>query len=392
MANVAIMGFGTIGFGTAEVLTKNSDIIAKRIGEPVNLKYILDIRDFPDSPYASKLIKDFAIIENDPEIDVVVECIGGTGVSRDFTLRAIKAGKSVVTSNKALVAKCAPEIFPLAVEKNVSYLFEASVGGGIPIIHPLTQCLAANNINDIMGILNGTCNYILTQMSQKDLDFDVALKQAQKLGYAEADPTDDVEGIDTARKIAILCSICFNRHVISESIPCKGISKITKDDLAFASCENYAIRLLGRGVSGENPAIFVSPHFVPSTNPLYGVNDAFNSIFVDCDMLGTSMFYGKGAGDLPTASAVVSDVIEAIVKKALPKKAAWDTQNTYSVKGQSDFVSRYYVRCSSLPTIDGIKLLSGGNGIAFITLPMSVEEIEALSSKVNAEIYMPVMD
>ena len=312
MTKVAILGFGVVGSGVAEVITQNGASIAEKTAQALELKYILDVRDFPDSPFADKLIKDFSIIEQDPEIDVVVETIGGAKVALDFTRRALAAGKSVVSSNKELVAQHGHELLELARENGVSYLFEASVGGGIPILHPLSQCLTANKLSEVRGILNGTTNYILTHMIGTGLSFEEALKEAQARGYAEHDPTADVEGLDACRKICILASIAFGRHVYPHQVPTKGITQVTLADVSYADAAGMKVKLLGRALrQGDKVMAYVAPHFVRDTNPLAGVEDVFNAITVRGNAIGDVMFYGRGAGKLPTASAVVADVIDA---------------------------------------------------------------------------------
>ena len=319
MVNVAILGFGTVGSGVADVLTRNSAVIDQRVDGLVRLKYILDVRDFPDSPYKDLFVKDFSVIENDPEVDVVVETIGGAKVALDFTQRALKAGKSVVSSNKELVATHGYDLLQLAKEHGVSYLFEASVGGGIPILRPLTACLAANELDQITGILNGTTNYILTRMIKAGLSFDQALKEAQANGYAEQDPTADVDGHDACRKICILAALAFGQHVYPDQVPTQGIRGVTLADVAYADSCGYKIKLLGRAIREPEGKVcaFVAPHLVSCENPLAGVEDVFNAIAVTGNAVGDVMFYGRGAGKLPTASAVVADVID-IAKDTKP--------------------------------------------------------------------------
>ena len=311
MIQVAILGFGVVGSGTAEVLTQNKAIIEKRVGQPVAIKYILDLRDFPDSPFADKVIHDFNIIVNDPEVSVVAEMMGGSHPAYDFTLACLKAGKSVVTSNKEVVATFGTELLAVAKENGASYLFEASVAGGIPIIRPLREDLASNNVRCISGILNGTTNYILTRMDTEGASFDDVLKDAQKLGYAEANPAADVEGLDAARKTVILAAMAFGKRIDPNSILCEGITKITAADSELAKEMGYAIKLIGYTalVDGKIMAM-VSPRLVSRYNPLHGINGVFNGVLVNADMVGEVMFYGPGAGKLPTASAVAGDLID----------------------------------------------------------------------------------
>ena len=311
MIQVAILGFGVVGSGTAEVLTQNKAIIEKRVGQPVAIKYILDLRDFPDSPFADKVIHDFNIIVNDPEVSVVAEMMGGSHPAYDFTLACLKAGKSVVTSNKEVVATFGTELLAVAKENGASYLFEASVAGGIPIIRPLREDLASNNVRCISGILNGTTNYILTRMDTEGASFDDVLKDAQKLGYAEANPAADVEGLDAARKTVILAAMAFGKRIDPNFILCEGITKITAADSELAKEMGYAIKLIGYTalVDGKIMAM-VSPRLVSRYNPLHGINGVFNGVLVNADMVGEVMFYGPGAGKLPTASAVAGDLID----------------------------------------------------------------------------------
>ena len=311
MIHVAILGFGVVGSGTAEVLTQNKAVIEKKVGQPVSIKYILDLRDFPDSPFADLVVHDFNIILNDPEVSVVAEMMGGSHPAYDFTLACLKAGKSVVTSNKEVVATFGTELLAVAKEKGVSYLFEASVGGGIPIIRPLREDLASNNVRSVSGILNGTTNYILTRMDAEGASFDDVLKDAQKLGYAEANPAADVEGLDAARKTVILAAMAFGKRIDPNTILCEGITKITSADSDLAGEMGYAIKLIGYTslVDGKIMAM-VSPRLVSRYNPLHGINGVFNGILVNADMVGEVMFYGPGAGKLPTASAVVGDMLD----------------------------------------------------------------------------------
>ncbi|MBQ9161809.1 MAG: homoserine dehydrogenase [Clostridia bacterium] len=311
MINVAVLGFGVVGSGTVEVLTQNKALIEKKVGDSVNIKYILDLRDFPDSPFGSLVVHDFNVILNDPEVSIVAEMMGGSHPAYDFTKACLMAGKSVVTSNKEVVANFGVELLRLAAENGASYLFEASVGGGIPIIRPINNDLSSNQIISVSGILNGTTNYILTKMESEGADFDSVLKDAQRKGYAEANPAADVEGLDAARKIVILAAMSFGKRIAPSSIHCEGITKITLDDITLARKMGYAIKLIGYTEKINDKVLaMVSPRLVPMSNPIGGVNDVFNGILVDADMVGKVMFYGPGAGKLPTASAVVADMID----------------------------------------------------------------------------------
>lgn len=312
-AKIAVMGFGVVGSGTVELLDKNKDIIKKHCGKDVELKYILDLRDFPDSPYRDKLTKNFEDILCDPQISVVAELMGGKTFAYDYTKRLLSAGKSVVTSNKELVAAYGAELLKVAKSHGCNYLFEASVGGGIPIIRPLHQCLAANKFERISGILNGTTNFILTKMIYDQVSFDDALKQAQELGYAEKDPTADVDGHDATRKLCILGSLAFGKHIYPEYVHCSGIRNITLDDVEYAEDAGYAIKLVGLIENTDSGLVAtVCPRLVSVNNPLSSVNDVFNAIMVTGDAVGDVLFYGRGAGKFPTASAVVADIIDAI--------------------------------------------------------------------------------
>ena len=310
MINVAVLGYGTIGSGVVEVLSRNRDIVAENAGEEIQVKYVLDLRDFPGSPIENILTHNVDDIMDDETVDIVVEVMGGTGAAYKFVKRALENGKSVVTSNKALVAAYGPELIQLAEENRVNFLFEASVGGGIPIIRPLTKCLTADDILEISGILNGTTNYILTKMYNEGSAFDATLKEAQSLGYAEADPTADIEGHDPCRKIAILTALACKQFIDFEDIRCTGITGITAADIAFAKALGRKIKLFGTSFK-QNGKVYaeVAPVMIGPDHPLFAVDGVMNAIMVTGNMLGNVMFYGAGAGSLPTASAVVSDII-----------------------------------------------------------------------------------
>ena len=388
MANFAIMGFGTVGGGVAEVLRMNAEAIAAKLGEPLNLKYILDVRDLSATPYADKAVKDFSILENDPELDVVVESIGGAKVALEFTRRCLLAGKHVVTSNKELVASHGRELLEIARDKNVNYLFEASVGGGIPVLRPLFQCLAGNQIQEIAGILNGTPNYILTRMVKEDASFADALKEAQAKGYAEADPTADVEGLDAGRKICILSDLAWGKEVRPEDISVQGISAIDLKDVAIASGAGYRIKLLGRAMKLEDgrQAAFVSPHLVPESSPLAAVDDVFNAIMIRGNAVGDVMFYGRGAGDLPTASAVMGDVLDALEHREKRRNLGW-SQGADLVDLDSDLPLYWYLRGDFTAPPSSERLAEG----AVIVGPVSRKEAKALAARVNAEAMLPVL-
>ena len=373
MVNVAILGFGTVGSGVAEVIHKNNSHIARKVADQIHVKYILDIRDFPDSIFADRIVHDFSIIENDPEVNVVVETIGGATIALDYTRRALQAGKNVVTSNKELVACHGYQLLQIAKEKGVSYLFEASVGGGIPIIRPITQCLAANELLEIAGILNGTTNYILTRMIRAGLPFETALKEAQEMGYAERDPSADIEGHDACRKICILSALAFGRHVYPHQVPTEGITGITLSDVEYARSGGMKIKLLGRAIRRDDDKIcaFVAPHLVPETAPLASVEDVFNGISLKGDAIGEVMFYGPGAGKLPTASAVVADVMDAAKHLKARKYIDWDDGGEEAVYPVSEVNSRWYVRaCHTVSLPEDVTVLTNDGEIdtvAFIT-------------------------
>ena len=342
MTKVAILGFGVVGSGVAEVLAQNAAHIAGKAACGIETGYILDIRSFPDSPFSGLITSDFGVIENDPDVSVVAEVIGGTGAAYEFTKRALAAGKSVVTSNKELVAKHGAELLAMARARGVQYLFEASVGGGIPIIRPLWQCLAANRITDIYGILNGTCNYILTRMAKDGKSFDAALKEAQAAGYAEADPSADIEGRDTCRKICILASMSFGKHVYPQYVHTEGITGVTAGHIAEAAAMDCSIKLLGRASLREDGRvnILTAPHLVGKDSPLFAVSDVFNGICVMGNATGEVMFYGRGAGKLPTASAVVADIMDCVRNRVNPRAVMWQDSEGDITAPVSEFVCK----------------------------------------------------
>ncbi len=345
MIDIAVLGFGTVGSGVVELIDMNKAHIATKLEDQLNVKYILDIRDFSDSPYKDKFVKDFAVIENDPDVKVVAEVIGGATFAYDYTVRALKAGKSVVTSNKELVAQKGFELLELAKENNVNYFFEASVGGGIPLIRPMHRCMAANEITKFFGILNGTTNYILTKMIEENVAFADALKNAQALGYAEADPTADVEGIDACRKMCILASLAFGTHVYPKDVYAEGITKISLDDVAIADECGYSIKLIGQGENyGEKLKVMVAPALVSHDSLLSGVKDVFNSVLLRGNAVGDVFLSGRGAGKLPTASAVVADILDAAKHFEFLKGWGWQDEKAGRVLKQEELESPWYVR------------------------------------------------
>ena len=403
MVNVAILGFGVVGSGVAEVLATNGPHIDQKVDDLIRLKYILDVRDFPDSPFADKVVHDFSVIENDPEVSIVVETIGGAKAALDFTRRALRAGKSVVTSNKELVAEHGCELLALAAEQGVSYLFEASVGGGIPILRPLNQCLAANEIEEITGILNGTTNYILTRMIRGGLSFDAALKEAQANGYAEQDPTADIEGHDACRKICILASLAFGRHIYPRQVPAEGITGVTLSDVAWAEACGKKLKLLGRAIRRADGRVcaYVSPHLVDVENPLAGVEDVFNAIAVKGNAIGDVMFYGRGAGKLPTASAVVADVIDAAKHRDEKKRVFWAEGGEDTTVSPDGLASAWYVRGSgdagaAKAALPGARLLARADApageFALLTGPMTRPELDEKLAGVTPLSVFRVLD
>lgn len=359
MINIAILGFGVVGSGTCDVLSKNADIIKKRIGEEIYVKKILDLRDFPDSPYKDRVTHDADEVFGDPDIKVAVETIGGARVAYEFTKRALSAGISVVTSNKELVSTHGPELIKIAADNDCVYLFEAAVGGGIPIIRPLYKCLAANNIVKIAGIVNGTTNYILSSMKNSGISYEGALKKAQQKGYAEQDPTADCEGIDAQRKISILSTIVMDgKYCDPSKIHAEGISKLTTEDIALARAIGCELKLIAYfGNNGDGTAsVFVAPHFVDHSCMLSDVEGVFNAVLVEGDYLGQAVFYGRGAGSFPTASAVAGDVIEACVKGSVDMKSRlWD--DSVSVFRDYDDIKSDFVVYTDDDDIDLAKII-----------------------------------
>ena len=348
---IAIMGFGTVGSGVAETLDVNKEVIAKRIGQEIEVKYILDIRDFPDSRFGSLVTHDADEVFNS-DINIAVETIGGARIAYEYTKRALSAGISVVTSNKELVSTHGPELIEIAQQNNCCYLFEAAVGGGIPIIRPLYKCLAANKITKIAGIVNGTTNYILSQMKDEGIDFDTALKQAQANGFAEANPSADIDGIDAQRKISILSTIANDgAYIAPDQISAEGISAVTTDDMKFASSIGCDIKLLALYEAGEKPVVYVAPTLVDKSNLLFNVGGVFNAIMVDGNSLGQAMFYGQGAGTLPTASAVCGDILEAAMGNPLEARA-W-TKESVEITPYDEITADIVIRADGPAKIIG---------------------------------------
>lgn len=344
MVNIAVLGYGTVGSGVVEVIDTNGAGINQRIGEKLQVKYVLDLKDFPGDPVQEKIVHDFETIIQDEEINIVVEVMGGIEPAYTFVKRSLLAGKSVATSNKALVAKHGAELLSIAKEKNINFLFEASVGGGIPIIRPLNSSLTADEIEEITGILNGTTNYMLTKMFYEGADYDTVLKEAQANGYAERNPEADVEGYDACRKIAILSSLISGNQVDFEDIYCEGITKITTEDMKYAKAMGTTIKQLASSKrDGSRLHAIVAPCMLYPEHPLYNVNGVFNAIFVHGNVLGDAMFYGSGAGKLPTASAVVADVVDAAKHLNRNIMTMWK-QEKLTLEDKGDAKRRFFIR------------------------------------------------
>lgn len=385
MVNIAVLGYGVVGSGVVEVIKKNSLSIHRRAGEEIAVKKILDIRDFPESPDRDLLTKNPDEIFEDDSISIIVETIGGIGVAYEFTKRAFRCGKHVVSSNKELVATHGPELLKMAKDNKVNYLFEASVGGGIPIIRPLNQCLAANEIYGITGILNGTTNYILTQMKKDGADFETALKRAQKNGYAEADPTADIEGHDACRKIAILSSIAYNEFVDYRNIYTEGITGITLIDMEYAELMDSVIKLVAISKKiGDKIFARVSPAIISKSHPLANVEDVFNAIVVKGNAIGDAMFYGRGAGKLPTASAVVADVIDIVKHVDSNGWNVWEKKEYSNEMNINESETGFFVRVKAENREEAKKfILRTFDEVSFVSLdkPGLEDEIAFVTEK-----------
>lgn len=346
MAKVAVMGYGTIGSGVVEALSMNQKSIKEKAGEEISVKYVLDLREFPGTPIEDKIVHDYQIIAQDPEVSVVVETMGGVEPANTFVMAMLKSGKSVVTSNKALVAEYGAELMETAVENHCNFFFEASVGGGIPVIRPLYTCLTSDVVTEITGILNGTTNYILTEMNQKGVSFEEALKKAQELGYAERDPSADVEGGDACRKIAILSSVAMGKKVVFTDIHMEGITGVAAEDFRYASELGMSIKLLATSrmaEDGSSMQSIVAPFMVSREHPLYSVSDVFNAVMITGNVVDQLMFYGRGAGKLPTAAAVAADVIEAVKQKNVSITKPWD-KAVLKPDDYTQYTTRFMVR------------------------------------------------
>lgn len=383
MIKAAVLGYGTVGSGVVEVIECNRDLIEKRAGEALEVKYILDLREFPGDPYENKVVHDIDIILNDPEIRIVCETMGGNEPAYTFSRKALMAGKSVCTSNKELVANHGAELIAIARQHQCNYLFEASVGGGIPIIRPLNCALTAERVLEISGILNGTTNYILSKMEKEGARFEDVLREAQEKGYAERNPEADVEGCDACRKIAILTSLVAGKTVDYKEIYTEGITKITPADFSYAKEMGMTIKLLAMSRESEDGYLAaVSPYLLEKENPLAGVGDVFNAIFVHGNTLGESMFYGKGAGKLPTASAVVSDMVDCAKHQGKHIICLWEEEKVH-LKDFSKAQGRFFVRMENagekdadeaFGSVSKIRLAGLPAEYAFVTERMSEEE------------------
>ena len=394
------MGHGVVGSGVAEILATHKQKLFAAIGEEIDIKYILDLREFPDSPFAERFTKDFSVISNDIEVRVVVETMGGLHPAYEFVKECLSKGKSVVTSNKELVAAYGAELLAIASEQNANFLFEASVGGGIPIIRPINQCLVANNVSEIAGILNGTTNFILTKMIREGMGFDKALKLAQQLGYAERNPEADVEGHDACRKICILASLAFGKHIYPDAVHTEGITKIAAADVEYASVWGGVIKLIGsvKKLDKDTIDIIVAPMFVPHESQLANIDDVFNGIMVRGDCTGDVVFYGKGAGKLPTASAVVADIVDSIKHFKTRKYLSWADSDNSSVLPYESSIRAMYVRGvaddkaaaydEARAVFGEIHTLSKDNApeneAAFITEPMPLSEFKKKLASLKA--------
>lgn len=366
MAKIAVLGYGTVGSGVVEVLETNSTSIEKRAGEGIEVKYVLDLRDFPGDPIQKKIVHDVDVIINDNEIDVVVEVMGGIEPAFTFVKKALEAGKSVCTSNKALVAAHGPELLEMAKERDLNFMFEASVGGGIPIIRPLNQSLTADEITQITGILNGTTNYILTKMSREGSSYEEVLKEAQELGYAERNPEADVEGYDACRKIAILTSLAFGSTVKFEEIETEGITNISTADFKYAEKLGCVVKLLATSFKKDGKVYAITaPFMIDSTHPLYNVNDVLNGIYIRGNVIGDVMFFGAGAGKLPTASAVVADIVDCVKHKGKNVLTLWSSGKLEL--GETKEVERsFFVRIKGISDMESAKEKLGASEVVMV--------------------------
>lgn len=395
MISIAVLGYGTVGSGVVEVLEKNKDVINQRAGDEISVKYVLDLRDFPGDPIQEKIVHDIDVIINDPEVQIVVEVMGGVEPAYTFVKRCLEAGKSVATSNKALVAKHGATLLSIAREREINFLFEASVGGGIPIIRALNSSLTADRIEEITGILNGTTNYMLTKMFYEGAQYDEVLKEAQDNGFAERNPEADVEGYDACRKIAILSSLISGHQVDFEDIYTEGITQITKEDMMYAKEMKMTIKLLASSKrDGDHLHAIVAPALLGNEHPLYSVNGVFNAVFVNGNMLGDAMFYGSGAGKLPTASAVVADVVDEAKHLHRNIMTNWTSRPLHLME-LDQVAGRFFVRVKGA-TVEQVEEVFGKVEIvnlkklpgefAFVTSVMKQAEYKEKAARLNGKV------
>lgn len=396
MIKAAVMGYGTIGSGVVEVLETNRESVAKRAGDEIEVKYVLDLRDFPGDAIQEKIVHDYQVIVNDPEVSIVVETMGGVEPAYTFVKAMLEAGKNVTTSNKALVAEKGSELIAIAKEKSVNFMFEASVGGGIPIIRSLNSCLTADEIEEITGILNGTTNYMMTKMSEEGFEFDDVLKDAQEKGYAEKDPTADIEGHDACRKIAILTSLVCGQQVDFHDIHCEGITKISATDIKYAKALGRAIKLLASSKRMDDSyCAMVAPCMLAPEHPLYSVNDVFNAVFVHGNVLGDAMFYGSGAGKLPTASAVVADMVEIAKHLNINIYVDWSSRKVSLSDYKQAFCS-FFVRTTAeeaavkecFGDVEFVRAEGITGELGFVTEQMTEAEYEEKAAKLSGILQM----
>ena len=396
MIKIAVMGYGTIGSGVVQVIETNQDSICRKIGECIEVKYILDLRDFEGDPMQSRVVHDYKTIAEDPEVAIVVESMGGVEPAYTFVKAMLEAGKSVTTSNKALVAAHGADLIAAAKNKNVNFMFEASVGGGIPIIRALNSCLTADRIEEISGIVNGTTNYMMTKMAEEGCDFEEVLKEAQEKGYAEKDPTADIEGHDAGRKIAILTSLIAGQQVDFEDVYTEGISSITATDILYAKKMDRVIKLLATSRQvADTYTVMVAPFLLPKEHPLYTVNGVFNAVFVRGNMLGDAMFYGSGAGSLPTASAVVADVVELAKHIGKHIELEWRPEKL-EIADYRQQSTRFFVRTNAekpeieriFDTVQYINVPEAAGEIGFVTSEMKEEDYEKKAAQLGSVIQM----
>ncbi len=387
MVKIAVLGYGTVGSGVVEVIRTNQEIINKRVGQELSIKYVLDLRDFPGDPVQEIITHDFNDIVSDPEVSIVVEVMGGIEPAYTFVKKSLLAGKSVATSNKALVAKHGPELIRIAREQSVNFLFEASVGGGIPILRPLHNSLTGDVIEEIIGILNGTTNYMLTKMFYEGANYDEVLKEAQENGYAERNPEADVEGYDACRKIAILSSIISGRQVDFEDIYCEGITKITVEDMQYAKAMDKTIKLLATCKrEGDTLSAMVAPFMLSQKHALVGVNGVFNAIFVKGNMLGDAMFYGSGAGKLPTASAVVGDIVEEAKHLHINLGNGWSEEKLV-LKPHDDVTHKFFVRMKGSCEEKKAEVTAAFGEVSFVTVPELAGEFGFVTGLISEADY-----